>query len=229
VKLSKRVVLSLLVLTAFVLPMTVAAQDEELPEGFVAWTSEDENYQLAHPEGFFAGIAEFDGSITVANSEDLYNRLIDEDVENDPLESGDQAIAIVLLPTELFALMGVELDPTLPADEFAAALVTVMMEGDTSEDVPTFGEASIVELGEDVTAGAVSINIPDQNIEGLFIVREVDGIVVLGVLASFTGEAADFEEVGTQIFASFQTSVTVEDLMGEMMGEPAPEATEESN
>src|SRR5690606_15918529 len=109
----------------------------------------------------------------VMNTEEALERY----TEGEDPEEGDRLIMVALFPLEFFALFGAELpdEPTiLELTTTFAAMVTEPEEPAADDAAPEvtveLGEPEEIELGEDLTAGLVTVSSEEE--EGAFIVRD---------------------------------------------------------
>ncbi len=220
----KRLLSMLILLTLVAAPLHVFAQDEPDMEEFV---SEDGLLTMLYPADWF--VAEgtdlpFGGAV-VMNTEEALERY----TEGEDPEEGDRLIMVALFPLEFFALFGAELpdEPTiLELTTTFAAMFTEPEEpaaGDTAPEVTVeLGEPEEIELGEDLTAGLVTVSSEEE--EGAFIVRDSGtdpAFAYLVVAYSMPGDFTDEQlELATAIAASVDYTGEPEAMLSALMGAP---------
>lgn len=203
--------LTLLFILSLALP--VFAQDDE-DSDLVEFTTEDESFTVSHPEDW---VVEWDGeddptTLIVANSEEVVTRMDEDDSQ---IEAGDRVIMFLVAPADFLTILGIEITEETTPEELAETVVNALFSVD--EEAPEVGETRLIELDEEREVGAVEVSDEEENLEALLIVDENEGVVTIAYVLAPTGELEDFEEQATEIFASFEVNLTVEDL-NELMG-----------
>jgi cytochrome c5 len=228
--------LSLLVLVVLMVgPASTFAQ--QTPPPMKEFTSQDGKLALSYPADWVAGDGSEDVPLpnaVLANSQDALDRVLNSE---DPV-SGDALIEILVFPTDLLALTGVQLPERPTVDDYTTALATLFVgpetptveEGTPTPEGPQIGKAQEITLGENIQAGMVEVS--DSTAQGAFIVHALsDKLLVITFVATYPGEyTQDFAQIGQDVAATVNYTGTAEDVMaplmaGEEAGAGTPEAT----
>ncbi len=221
-------------LVVFVLvftPLAAMAQDDEIKlEDFV---SEDETLTIGYPDGWT--IQENDISVTgtpgvmMANSDDALAGMMADETDTN-LAEGESGIAVLLLPVDLLAFMGIEmptadkpLDILAVADAFFASTM-----GSDEEDTAEISKAEEIELSDEITGGYITVK--DTDVEGAMIVFELkDGVLAIVFGGAYPGEFTDeFNNTLVAVAQSLDYTGTGDDLMTILMSAGASGGDEDS-
>jgi hypothetical protein len=186
-----RLIGSLVVFVLVLAPLAVMAQDDEIKLEDFARRQTDDGY----PEGWT--IQENDLSVTgtpgvmMANSDDALTSMMADETDTN-LAEGESGIAVLLLPVDLLAFMGVELptgdeplDILAVADAFFASTM-----GSDEEETAEISEAEEIELSDEITGGYITVK--DTDVEGAMIVFELkDGVLAIVFGGAYPGEFTD--------------------------------------
>jgi hypothetical protein len=216
-----RLVSLLVVFVLVITPLAVMAQDDEIKlEDFV---SEDESLTIGYPEGW--AIQENDVSVTgtpgvlMANSEDTLATMLGNSTDPN-LSEGQEGIAVLLLPVDLLAFMGIQvptgdepLDILPVADAFFAS--TMGTGEDPSVDIT---KAEELPLSDEITGGYIEVK--DPTVEGAMIVFELKpGVLAVVFAGAYPGEYADASNnTLIAVAQSLAYTGTGDDLMALLMG-----------
>ncbi|WP_119067073.1 hypothetical protein [Aggregatilinea lenta] len=233
-------VLSMLVLLALVIaPVTVLAQTEE-PET-QTFTSADELLTLAFPAGWAAEELPADAGLPgaqLASSPDTLDRLI----TGGTLESGEQGVVVMLIPTELLSLMGIPVASGAsssdlvsafaysftgvePAADDATAEPEMMGTEDPFASTTSVSAVQTEEIGEGTEVGYVTYS--DALSEGSLMAYELkDGLAVVIITIVVPGEYNDdFHAQMIDLAGSIDYTGAPEDLVTQLMGETGVDTT----
>jgi hypothetical protein len=210
----------LVVFVLVVTPLAVMAQDNEVKlEDFV---SQDESLTIGYPEGW--SIQENDLSVTgtpgvmMGNSEDTLATMLSTETDSN-LSEGQTGIAVLLLPVDLLAFMGVQmpaagepLDILSVADAFFAATM-----GSGQQTTADISKAEELALSDEVTSGYIKVK--DTTVEGAMVVFELKPSVLAVVFGgAYPGEFTDaFNSEITAVAQSLDYTGTGDDLMALLM------------
>jgi len=212
----------LLLVAVMTSPLMVMAQDEddEMMEvdtsDWVEFESEDGIYKLLYPPDWFVEATE-DGGLVIANSESLLETFESEE----PAESGEKVIAVfALLPADLLALMGIQLEDDADAKDLITAMAELMTGEDAEDDDTELGETDVLVLSDESEIGVIEVSSEENQFEGYFLAYEsAEGILALGLVAAHTGEFdEEFVALATAVLENIEINITVEELMETMSG-----------
>ena len=221
-KVNRFALLGVLMLVLVVRPLLVVAQDDDKVEvdtsEWVEFTSEDEIFTVMYPPDWFAGSGEGPGSLFIVN-----NELLLETMEtDDPALPGDKVVAVIaLLPANMLALMGIELEEESTSLDLIEGMAAMLQgeSADDEEDDTEIGEPEILELSDGAEVGVISVKSESDSFEGFFLAHQTeDGLIFFGLAATYLGEYdEEFEATAIAILDNMEINITAEDLM-EMMG-----------
>ncbi len=233
-------VLSVLILLALVMaPVTVLAQTEE-PETQI-FTSADELLNLEYPAGWAAEELPADAGlpgVQLASSPDTLDRLI----TGGSLESGEQGVVVMLIPTDLLPQMGIPVAEDTNASDLVSAFayaftgvepaaVDATAEPDVmgTEDPfainTTVSAVQTEQLSDTMEAGYVMYSDPLS--EGSLIAYELkDGLAVVIITLALPGEySTDFHAQMLDVASSINYSGAPEDLSSQLMSDTGADTT----
>jgi hypothetical protein len=222
-KTAKCLLIGLLLILLLAAPLSVLAQDDD-KEGWVEYTASNELFTLSHPKDWFISYDPDDLLFFyLANSEEALEKLTSGG-EMQPV-SGDQAIAGFLMPAEVMPLL---IDTEVPEDATPEALVELLAAtlGTSSDDgdaPPQIGEPEVLELEDGLEAGIVTIQDAEDEVDGVLIVWEADGIYFIAAVATHAGEFdEEFQDLAIEIMTSIDldTEAFLE-IFNEMIGNTA--------
>jgi len=213
-------VMALLLLAS---PLTALAQEEPQWTEFV---STDGALTLSYPEGWFLienGADVGLPGVQISNSEAAL-------LNSERLTQGQIGIIVLLLPQDILPLLGIELPAegeAMTPEDLASKIASIfIITSETSSEAPgevtpvptpELGEPTTVDLGDDVTAGYMTLKGDDG--EGVVIVYEQDGVIVLIVSASAAGGyTEEFAATTLAVAGSITYTGTAADLVQFMMG-----------
>jgi len=193
------VILSILMMT----PAALMAQDD-----FVVFVSDDETFSIEHPEGWVISDLVAEGAaITATNSPRLVDQLNSAII--DDFQSGEQALMLFFIPTDLFSSTGVPFKQDVTPEEFIAAIRDLVMSSDDGS--LTFNEPEVVFFDER-PIGIIQFSDSEAVADGYYLAWDSDGIVVIALVIAYRDELEDFEGVAFDMLASFQLMISAEDL-----------------
>ena len=210
-------------LLLFASPLTALAQEEPQWTEFV---STDGALTLSYPEGWFLienGADVGLPGVQISNSEAAL-------ANSESLKQGELGIIVLLLPQDILPLLGIELpvegESMTPEDLVSKISSIFIITSETTSEAPgevtpvptpELGEPTTIDLGEDITAGYMTLKGDDG--EGVVIAYEQDGVIVLIVSASAAGGyTEEFDATTLAVAGSIAYTGTAADLMQFMMG-----------
>lgn len=214
-----RLLLLLVALSLAIAPLTVFAQGDDDME-YEEYISEDGRLSVMYPAGWLA--YEDDEvpvpNITFGNTE---NALEFATSDEDDLEfaEGDIALAVLILPTDFMALLGVEVPEEADLDFATAIVESFVLSDDPEEDEDIqIGEPEEVELDDETSAGYIEVIDEDQ--EGAFVVFMLsDDLIVLAFAATSVGAFEDeYGDTLVDVVSTVSFEGTGADIMLELMG-----------
>jgi hypothetical protein len=223
-KITKRVLIGWLLVLLLTAPLSALAQDDD----WVDYEEETGLFSISHPADWFLGYDPTDLLLfSLANSEALLEEMMGD--EDAALESGDQGIAVLFVPAELAPLfLGEELTEDMTPDALAAALGAGIASGDAEGEPPVMEEPEVVELEDGSEIGVIRYTVADENIDGILVAFQEEGVVYAGIAAAYTGEFdEEFRELALEILGTFELDSDVLTEMINMMMGGGMEATEE--
>lgn len=224
----KRLLVSLVVLVMVFSSAAVFAQDD--PE-LETYTSKDELLTLSYPAGWFLIPSDeelsFPGASFV-NTEDGVDRF-QGDMD---IMSGDQYILVMLLPTDLLPMMGVEVEADASPVEFAQSIVNALF-GIEEEDMEATEEPSMeateeagtmvgdveeIELANDTVAAMATV--ADDESEGAVIIQKLgEDVIAVTLFATYPGEyTEELSNLAQAVASSITYTGTGADIMNLIMG-----------
>jgi hypothetical protein len=225
--------LSLLALAALVVSVPLAAFAQEEPE-MKDFVSEDGLLTVSYPADWFieenAADVSFPG-VMIGNSEETLAGIVSGSDEE--IQPGEAGMIMILIPADFFAFLGVDVSEETTPDDLATIVVENIFGTESSTDeseataeptaaateeaIPEFGEATVVDLTEDLQAGYVAVT--EAATEGAVIVFQADGIVVITIAVAYTGEyTEEVDALALAVAASVEYTGTADDLMNALMG-----------
>lgn len=236
----KRILISVVVLALALSFSSAWAQDD--PE-LADFSSSDEMLTFSYPADWFVSELtdemETFPTILIAPSEDAAAQMeapeqLDEQIEG---------IVLYLLPTDLFAQVGMEIPegstPTELAEMFATNVLGIQPGMADEEATPAPGMAQLtsepqeMKLSDELIGGYAAIADPES--EGFFIVYELEQDILVALTGVAPLDTMDEDMLATAriVAATLDYTGTGEELMNTMMGggmpaEEEPMATEEA-
>ena len=161
-------------------PQTTAEEDEpsiELSNTVSVDSSDFGQMTLMYPEGWFSDAQDLAGTIIVASSADGLQATSLSDVPQDGV-----ILTITAFPTEIASILG--------GNDAGAFLQAMLGQISNAADVPEFGEPEDYEIAG--TIGSATQG-SDENIEGIIIVFEKNGGLIMMVAVAPAGEFSSQE------------------------------------
>lgn len=194
-------ILCLLLLLTIAIPFTAFAQSDATPSVEV-FSTEDGSFIVLLPEGW-AGDGNIDDGLTVANSADTLETLMNSDVP--VLESGEFGMVILPLPSFFLELIG------LSADASHAEILEVILSFLLADGTfPTVGDISDL-TGEEYGFDGVVASGSNEDLE-IKVVAYTLAVDTIGiaVMVSASGELASFEDDASIVLgtASYSPALT---------------------
>jgi mono/diheme cytochrome c family protein len=230
-----RRLLSVLILAALIVgPASAFAQQTPQMEEF---TSQDGLLTLSYPADWVAGGGGEDVPLpnaVLANSQDALDRVLNN---QDPV-SGDVVIEVLIFPTDLLGLTGVQMPERPTVDDYTRALADLFVgpetpsvgEGTPTPEGPQISAAQEITLGENIPAGLVDVS--DTTAQGAFIVHVLsDQLLAITFVAAYPGEfTQDMATMAEDVAATIKYTGMAQDVIDALMaGEEAtvvpPETT----
>lgn len=195
--------LCLLLLLTIAIPFTALAQDDATPV-YEVFVTEDGAFITLLPEGWVAAGDGEDG-LQVANSEETMTAM-DSDEADGP-ESGQFAMVIVPLPTEMLALFGGSEEGTYT--DTLMIMMDLFSEGD---DFPTFDEPA--ELSDqDYGFDGAYVYGQNETMDAKMIVYDLAADTIgVAILLSAPGELEEFEPAATGIIVTASYAPPLEEI-----------------
>ena len=209
-------------------PASVLAQDGDNDDEWLEFISGDETLMASYPPGWSIEESLDLPGFTVANSEEVLVAIM-EGTDPDLPAPGDQALQVLLLPVDLMTMSGLEITEDTTLEELTVLLVQGLLGLGIDEESSTrVGDVEIVELGDDIEAGVVSLADEVDESEGMLSVVELgDGVLSVGIGLAYLGEYdEDVQAAFYGVLASVDYEGTGADLLALMMGGPPPSDTE---
>ncbi|MBN1563730.1 MAG: hypothetical protein JXA10_07820 [Anaerolineae bacterium] len=216
-----------LTLLALLIPFTVMAQDDA---EFETYTSEDGLLTVDYPAEWGFSVPEdvpFPSIAFIYGENGVERFEADED-----MQSGDQAMMLLLMPDEFLGYMGLSVDAYESFADFAYVTVSSIMAPDET-DPPEYAAALVVGEGEEITLAdgtpAAYVPVSDHDSDGAFIIYalhddlyaifKVDAYLEeytdeLAALGQQVAESVSYEGTATDIITALMSG-GVEDAMGE--------------
>jgi hypothetical protein len=235
----KRIVSVLVLLALAVAPAAAFAQTEE-PET-TTFTSADGLLTLQIPAGWGAEELPAESGlpgVQLASSADTLDRLI----SGEPLESGEQGVVVMLIPTDLMELIGIPVAQDGTASDLASAFAysftgvepgaaEATAEPDMMATADPFASNTTVSAvqTEQLSSGveAASVTYADALSEGSILAYELkDGLAVVIISIVVPDEYTDaFHQQIIDLAGSIEYAGTPEDLVVALMGSMGVEPT----
>jgi mono/diheme cytochrome c family protein len=206
----------LTVLVLVITPLSVAAQDDKSDD----FESEDGLLTLSYPTGWVA--SEDVGFLPTFMAGTTEHAL--EQMNQDILmpESGDTMLFVMIVPSDLLSMMGMEPDSDTSIVDLTTLVATAFLtpEDPESGDVPEFGETEEVELDDEQTIGYVEFT--QEYTSGAFMLRQLsDDMLVITLIGTPLDEfSEDVAAIGQQTIASVDYAGTSGDILAAMMAPP---------